>query len=128
MSTTATPSAMKMGSMKVNMVLDDLVDEVEAVVVSFDVVDRDAVTILVEGTGEFWDRKAIKELVARADINVARWQGQVCTFFIKDVCNGVGFGSFGRSHVRSQSIDTEFLAFGRLSNWRECSDGTIPFR
>ena len=63
MSTTATRSTTKMSNMKVNMVLDDLVDEVKAVVVSFDVVDGDVVTILVESTDEFWDRKGIKELV-----------------------------------------------------------------
>ena len=109
--------------MEIDVILDNLVDEVEAVVIVFVVVDREvAMAVGVEGFDELWDLKMLHELVTRANINVAGRQLEGCASLVEYIRNGVVLCSFIASKVCWQGVTAEESARRRSADWGKSSD------
>ena len=78
-------SAAQVRSMEVDVILDDLVNEVKAVVVTLLEVDRHIVTVLVEGARQRRHRECLHELVLRANVDVSGRERQGATLLVEDV-------------------------------------------
>jgi len=111
--------------MEVDMLLDDLIDEEEAVVVSLVVVDRHVVTIHVECTVQLGKRESVHELVARANIDVARRHSQGATLLIKDISDRVVLASLSTAEVSFKGFRAECLASGWLADGRHCGNRAV---
>lgn len=121
-------SAVQVGRVELDVIVDEVVDEEIAVVVVLVPIDGESVTIGVEGFNQIRPAKRLNELVLRRHVHVARRQRQRTALRVEDLDDGVIGAGFDTPHKRGECPLRKLIALCWVADRRKCCHTPVALR
>ena len=103
--------------MEFDVIFNEVVDEVEAVIIVLMVGNGDVVAICIECFDQPWPVEFLDELVIGSDIDLTRRQSQVCALGVQHLDAGVISSCLSTAEVGLESLLAEYFTLSGLTNW-----------
>ena len=123
-----TSSAVQVGRVELDVIVDEVVDEEVAVVVVLVPIDGESVAIVVEGCNQIRPAKRLYELVFGGHIHVAGRQRQRSSLRVEDLDDGVISAGLDTPHERSERLLRELIALCWVADRRKCGHTSVSLR
>ena len=114
--------------MEFDVIFNEIVDEVEAVIIVLMVGNGDVVAICIESFDQLWPVEFLDELVIGSDIDLTRRQSQVCALGVQHLDAGVISSCLSTAEVGLESLLAEYFTLSGLTNWRKSRETNISLR